>query len=175
MRKNVLKILVILFGISSCINENDSKEDIEKQRTCEDYQKKVDSLNLIVSDIKSNSHFNSQYRYLIKEIDTKELVAGDEFSSNGIYCVEIAYGMGLVDYIYIWYDIDDVPIIVSCVKTSVGMGNQLEYEILDRNENRIEYFFKEDVKNELQFGLKMERKLELAKEKAIKLAKSSIQ
>ena len=166
-------MLVILFGISSCINENEVKDHTEKQGTCEDYQKKVDSLNLIVSDIKSNSHFNSQYRYLIKEIDTKELVAGDEFSSSGIYCVGVAYGMGLVDYIYIWYDIDDVPIIVSCVKTSVGMGNQLEYEILDRNEKRIEYFFKEDVKNEPQFELKMERKLELAKEKAIKLAKSS--
>lgn len=175
MRKNALKIFLILFFITSCINENDAKDYTEEQLTCDDYQKKVDSLNLIVSDLKSNCHFSNQYRYLIRDIDTKELVAGDEFSSSGIYCVGLAYGMGLVDYIYIWYDIDDVPIIVACVKSSLGMGNQLEYEILDRNENRIEYFFKEDVKNEPQFELKMERKLVLAKEKAIKLAKSSIQ
>lgn len=175
MRKNALKILVILFGLSSCINENDTKDHAEEQLTSDDYQKKVDSLNLIVLDLKSNGHFSNQYRYLIRDIETKELVAGDEFSSSEIYCIGIAYGMGLVDYIYIRYDIDRVPIIVSCVKTSLGMGNQLEYEILDRNEKRIEYFFKEDVKNEPQFELKMERMLELAKEKAIKLAKSAIQ
>jgi hypothetical protein len=166
-------MFVILFGISSCINENEVKDHTEEQLTNGDYQKKVDSLNLIVSDLKSNCHFSNQYRYLIRDIDTKELVAGDEFSSNGIYCVGIAYGMGMVDYLYIWYDIDDVPIIVSCVKTSVGMGNQLEYEILDENENRIEYFFEEDVNNEPQFNQKMDRMLELAKEKALKLAKSS--
>jgi hypothetical protein len=172
MKIKTLIQIVILIALSSCTNQADTTNQTEEQLMLVNYQKQVDSLNRVVADIKSNSHYCMQYRYLIRDNNTKTVVAGDDFSQNSIYCVEIYYGMGMVDYIYITYDIDDVPIIVSCIKSNVGIGDQLEYEILDKNENRIEYFYEENNKGEPQFEQKMERIFELAKNKALKLAKA---
>jgi hypothetical protein len=67
MAKISLILLVILIGLSSCTNQADTTNQMEEQLILVNYQKQVDSLNRVVADIKSNSHYWMQYRYLIRD------------------------------------------------------------------------------------------------------------
>jgi hypothetical protein len=165
--KYFYQLIIALLIFASC---EPSKSD--NKLLIDNYQKKADSLNLIVSQLKSNCNYNIQYRYLLRDINTKKLVFGDDFSQNSIYRIEIGYGMGSVDYIYIKYDIDNVPEIVSCIHVNWGVGDQFEYSLLDKEENIIEHQIFTKEKNETSFEQKMEEIFEAVQKKALKHANS---
>jgi hypothetical protein len=173
--KNYYKLFVPLLIVTSCefSRSGDNKKnevDLKKSNTTEGSQPVNQNLN--ESDLESGCAYLLQYRYLVPNIGEQKIVFGEAFASNAIYCIEIGYGMGTLDYVYIKYDIDDAPLIVSCIKVHWGMGDQLEYEVLDKNEKVIESFRKFNDANESNFEQKMNRILEQAQKKAINLAQS---
>lgn len=173
--KNYYKLFIPLLIAGSCefSKSGDNKKnevDLKKSNTTGGIQPMNQNLN--EAELKSSCAYLMQYRYLVPNIGEQKIVFGEAFSSNAIYCIEIGYGMGSLDYVYIVYDIDDAPLIVSCIKVHWGIGDQLEYELLDKNEKVIEYFSKHNDANESNFEQKMNMVLEQAKRKAINLAKS---
>jgi hypothetical protein len=168
MKLNFYLNISVFFLVSFFLNTGCKNNEPNSRQTVQISQTTLDSLNALVSELKSHCYYSLQYRYLLRDGNTKKIVAG--VSPSYIYCVEIGYGMGSVDYVYFKNDIDDVPEIVSCIRVNWGIGDQFEYEILDNKENIIEHqiFIKE--KGEKLFEQKMEKIFEGAQKKALKYA-----